>query len=332
MNRVLIIAEAGVNHNGSIETAKRLIKEAKKAGADIVKFQTFKAEKLVSRHAQKAVYQKETTNSQEGQYEMLKKLELDLTAHKELIEYCKAINIEFMSSPFDIESIELLDKLGMETFKIPSGEIDNVPYLRKVGKLSKKVIISTGMSNMSDIEFALEMLRKEGAKDIKVLHCNTEYPTPMQDVNLSAMNTIKEAFKVEVGYSDHTIGIEVPVAAAALGALVIEKHFTLDKAMEGPDHKASLEPCEFKAMVEAIRNIERAMGNGIKKPSPSEIKNKEIARKGIVAARDIQIGEEFTEENITLKRPAKGLPGSMWDIVIGQKATRDYKEEESIEF
>lgn len=331
MKKVFIIAEAGVNHNGNIELAKKLINEAKMAGADAVKFQTFRADKLVSKQATKAEYQLENTDSTETQYDMLKKLELDIDSHRVLIEYCKEKDIMFMSTPFDKESIDLLDELGMEVYKIPSGEIDNIPYLTKMGLKGKKIMLSTGMSDLSDIELALNILKSYGTHDIVVLHCNTEYPTPMHDVNLKAMLTIREAFKVDVGYSDHTLGIEIAIAAATLGASVIEKHFTLDKNMNGPDHKASLEPAELKAMVTAIRNIERAMGDGIKKPSASEIKNKEIVRKSIVAAKAIRCGEIFTEENLTVKRPAKGLKASMWNIVIGRKADKDYNEEDIIE-
>jgi N,N'-diacetyllegionaminate synthase len=331
LKKVFIIAEAGVNHNGSIELAKRLIDEAKMAGVDAVKFQTFQADKLVSKHAKKAAYQNENTDTSETQYEMLRKLELDLETHKILIQYCNERNIMFLSTPFDNESIDLLDELGVEVFKIPSGEIDNIPYLTKVGAKGKKVILSTGMSGLSDIEFALDILKKNGTQDIVVLHCNTEYPTPMQDVNLMAMLTIKQAFKVEVGYSDHTLGIEIPIAAVALGASVIEKHFTLDKTLKGPDHRASLEPKELRDMVNAIRNIEKAMGDGIKKPTISELKNKEVVRKSIVASKSIRSGEIFTEENLTLKRPAEGLKASMWNVIIGRKANKDYIADEMIE-
>lgn len=331
LEKVFIIAEAGVNHNGSIELAKRLIDEAADAGADAIKFQTFKAENLVTKDAKKAEYQTKTTGQDESQFDMIKKLELDYDVHKELIEYCKAKNIMFMSSPFDLESIDLLNDLGLEIFKIPSGEITNVPYLRKIGQLKKKVILSTGMSSLAEIEFALNILKEAGTSDITVLHCNTEYPTPMEDVNLKAMNTIQQAFQVKVGYSDHTLGIEVPIAAVALGATVIEKHFTLDKNMEGPDHKASLEPDELKAMVRAIRNIEKAMGDGIKKPSPSEEKNKEIVRKSIVAKTTIKKGDVFTEDNLDIKRPGNGISPIFWDLLIGKVAKRDYDKDELIE-
>lgn len=331
MKEVFIIAEAGVNHNGSIEIAKRLIEEAAKAGANAVKFQSFRAEKLVTKNAQKASYQKETTGNEEGQYEMIKRLELDYHKHEELMDYAKEKGILFLSSPFDLESIDLLERLGLEIFKIPSGEITNYPYLVKIASLRKKIILSTGMANLSEIEDALEVLQKHGAKDITVLHCNTEYPTPMEDVNLSAMLTIRDAFKVPVGYSDHTEGVEIPIAAVAIGAKVIEKHFTLDKLMEGPDHRASLEPKELQAMVAAIRNIEQAMGNGKKTPSDSEKKNKAVVRKSIVAARNIREGELLTEENLTVKRPAGGLSPMRWREVLSQVAKRDFLEDEMIE-
>ncbi|WP_406242636.1 N-acetylneuraminate synthase [Tissierella carlieri] len=331
MKKVFIIAEAGVNHNGSIDLAKKLIDKASNAGADAVKFQSFKAEKLVTKNAQKAEYQELTTGKEENQFEMIKRLELDYEKHEELINYCKSKDIMFLSSPFDLESIDLLSTLGLEIFKIPSGEITNVPYLRKIGLLKKKVILSTGMSTLGDIEKALDILRISGTEDMIVLHCNTEYPTPIDDVNLNAMNTIREAFKVEVGYSDHTLGIEVPIAAVALGATVVEKHFTLDKNMEGPDHRASLEPEELKEMVRCIRNIEKALGDGVKKLTGSEAKNINIARKSIVAGRNIIKGEIFTEENLGIKRPGDGISPMRWDEIIGQKAKRDFKEDELIE-
>jgi N,N'-diacetyllegionaminate synthase len=332
MNHIFIIAEAGVNHNGSSELAKRLVDVAAEVGADAVKFQTFKAKNLVSKNAKKAEYQIENTGSDESQYEMIKKLELGFDEFEELKKYCDEKGIIFLSTPFDDESINFLNDLGLEIFKISSGEITNLPYLRKIGNLGKKVILSTGMSNLCDIENALNVLENAGTKreNITILHANTEYPTPMEDVNLKAMITIKEAFKCNVGYSDHTLGIEVPVAAVAMGAKVIEKHFTLDKNMKGPDHKASLEPDELKAMVKAIRNIENALGDGIKKPSKSESKNIEIARKSIVVKRDIKKGEKFTEENLTVKRPANGISPMRWDEVIGRVADRDYKEDEVI--
>ncbi len=329
---VFIIAEAGVNHNGSIELAKRLIDVAAEAGADAVKFQTFKAQNLVSKKASKAAYQKETTDAKESQYEMIKKLELDVGAHHELMAYCKSKNILFLSTPFDHESIKLLDDLGLEIFKIPSGEITNLPYLRDIAKLNKKVILSTGMADIGEIEDALNVLMQEGTKkeNIRVLHANTMYPTPMQDVNLRAMQTIGTAFDIEYGYSDHTLGIEVPIAAVAMGATVIEKHFTLDKSMQGPDHKASLEPDELKAMVKAIRNIEIALGSRIKKPSPSEIPNMQVARKSIVAFKAIKKGETLSEANLTVKRPGTGISPMRWDELVGSVATRDYIEDDLI--
>jgi N,N'-diacetyllegionaminate synthase len=331
--KTFIIAEAGVNHNGSIEIARKLIDVAAEAGADAVKFQTFKAEKLVSRVVPKAQYQKGTTDKEESQLKMLKKLELDAAAHKELIKYCKKKGISFLSTPFDVESIDFLNRLGLKILKIPSGEITNLPYLRKIGPLKKKIIMSTGMADLGEIEDALEILTLAGTKkeNITVLHCNTEYPTPFEDVNLLAMLTINEAFKVNVGYSDHTLGIEVPIAAVALGATVIEKHFTLDRNMEGPDHKASLEPDELKTMVQAIRNIEEALGNGIKKPSRSEEKNKPIARKSIIAARNIRKGETFSENNIVTKRPGIGINPMEWTLIIGRKAKKDFLRDEIIE-
>lgn len=331
--KVFIIAEAGVNHNGSIEIAKKMIDEAKRAGADAIKFQSFKAELLVSKKAEKAEYQKKLTDRNESQFEMIKKLELDEESQKQLFSYCKKKKINFLLSPFDLDSIDLLNKLGLGTFKIPSGEITNLPYLRKLGKLDKKIILSTGMADLGEIEDALDILIVSGTKkeNITVLHCNTEYPTPFGDVNLKAMITIKNAFNIEVGYSDHTPGIEIPIAAVALGAVVIEKHFTLDKNMEGPDHKASLEPSELKAMVEAIRNIEKALGDGIKKPSKSEINNKPIARKSLVAIKEIKKAEIFTEENIGIKRPGNGISPMRWDEVIGKTAGKDFKIDDLIE-
>ncbi|QOP42603.1 N-acetylneuraminate synthase [Sulfurimonas sediminis] len=330
---VFIIAEAGVNHNGSTELAKQLIDAASDAGADAVKFQTFKAEKLVSKDAKKAEYQKKNMQSDDiSQYTMLKQLELDVSTHKELIAYCKTKNIMFLSTPFDLESIDMLDSLGLEIFKIPSGEITNLPYLRAIAKLGKKIVLSTGMATLSEVEDALNVLTCNGTskENITVLHANTMYPTPIEDVNLKAMLTIADAFNVAYGYSDHTLGIEVPTAAVALGASVIEKHFTLDKTMSGPDHKASLEPYELKAMVSAIRNIEKAMGDGVKKPSKSETPNIKVARKSIVAGRPIKKGEHFSEENLSVKRPAGGINPMQWDELIGSVAQRDYAEDEMI--
>lgn len=329
MSSVFIIAEAGVNHNGSLGLAMKLIDAAAEAGADAVKFQTFRADRIVSKSAGKAEYQIGTTDISESQYEMLRKLEIDREAHRELIAYCDERGIMFLSTPFDHESIDLLDTLGLSIFKIPSGEITNLPYLRHVGNLGHKIILSTGMSEMDEIEEALGVLVKAGTRkeDIIVLHATTEYPCPMDEVNLKAMNTIAEVLGVRVGYSDHTVGIEVPVAAVSLGATVIEKHFTLDRTMDGPDHKASLEPDELKAMIAAIRNIEKALGNGVKEPSRCEIKNKVVARKSIVARRHISAGEVFTEENITTKRPGNGISPMRWDEVVGSVAQKDYVED-----
>lgn len=329
---IFIIAEAGVNHNGSLEIAKALIDVAAQSGADAVKFQTFKADKLVSKTAQKASYQKQTTDADESQYAMIKKLELDEKAHHELIEYCAQKNILFLSTPFDHESIDLLADLGMEIFKIPSGEITNLPYLRHIGSLQKEVILSTGMATLDEIDAALHVLTtaRTAKERISVLHATTEYPCPMDEVNLRAMQTIRDTFDIRVGYSDHTRGIEVPIAAAAMGAGVIEKHFTLDREMEGPDHKASLEPDELIAMVHAIRNIEKALGDGIKRPSSSELKNIPIARKSIVASRAITKGERLSEENITIKRPGNGISPMRYDEIIGTVASKNYDEDEAI--
>jgi N,N'-diacetyllegionaminate synthase len=333
MKHVFIIAEAGVNHNGDLEIAKKLIDAAKDCGADAVKFQTFKAEKLVSKKAEKAEYQKNTTDYKESQYEMIKKLELSYENHKTLRSYCSEKGIQFLSSPFDLESIDLLSELGLEILKVPSGEITNLPYLSKIGKLNKKVIISTGMTNLGEIEDALNIIISNGtSKDkITILHCNTEYPTPYEDVNLKAMLTIKNAFNVRVGYSDHTQGIEVPIAAVAIGAEVIEKHFTLDNNMEGPDHKASLEPKELKKMVNSIRNIEKSLGDGNKKLSPSESKNINVVRKSIVASKTIKKGEILNEENLSVKRPGNGISPMRWNEIIGQTAKKDFDIDEMIE-
>jgi len=331
-NKVFIIAEAGVNHNGSIDLAKKLIDVASDSGADAVKFQTFKAENLATKNAKKANYQMETTNIKESQFDMLKKFELDVETHKQLISYCNKKSIMFLSSPFDQDSINLLNNLGLETFKIPSGEIINLPYLRHIGKLNKKIILSTGMANINEIKDALDILIQAGTKknNITVLHANTEYPTPMEDVNLKAMVTIGNTFNVSYGYSDHTLGIEVDIAAVAIGATCIEKHFTLDCNMEGPDHKASLEPDGLKAMVKAIRNIELALGSNIKKPSKSEIPNMQIVRKSIVAKTLIKKGDILSENNLEIKRPGNGINPMRWDEVVGTKATKDYSEDDLI--
>ena len=331
--KVIIIAEAGVNHNGSYELAIKMVDEAKRAGADYVKFQTAKPELVISTFAPKAEYQKETTGAAESQLEMCKAIHVPLTDYKPLKEYCDKVGIGFMSTPFDLVSIDVLEPLDMDYYKIPSGEITNLPYLRKIASKHRPVILSTGMCEVEEVEAALQVLEQGGVKrsDVIVLHCNTEYPTPMCDVNLRAMDDLRRSLGVEVGYSDHTKGIEVPIAAVALGARVIEKHFTLDKTMEGPDHKASLEPDELKAMVDAIRNIEQALGDGHKHVSPSERKNMDIARKSIVAARDIRKGEVLTEENITTKRPGNGISPMRWDSVIGTTAIRDFGYDELIE-
>jgi len=331
-NKIFIIAEAGVNHNGSIKIAKQLIDYAVDAGADCVKFQTFKAKNLVTVNASKAEYQIRNQSSSESQYEMLKKLELNIDDHKVLIDYAEKQGILFLSTPFDIESLGLINKLGLNIIKIPSGEINNLPLLRAIGKCNKQVIMSSGMSTLSEVKIALSILEKSGTpkNKVTVLHCNTDYPTSMDDVNLMAMLTIKKECNVNVGYSDHTLGIEVPIAASSLGAKVIEKHFTLDRNLGGPDHLASLEPQELKSMVTTIRNIEKALGDGVKRVSLSERKNIEIARKSIVAKKDIVQGEIFSNENITTKRPALGISPMDWDVVIGNSAIKNFKEDDLI--
>lgn len=327
----LIIAEAGVNHNGDINIAYKLIDEAKKAGADIVKFQTGKPENIVSKYAKKAEYQIKNTESNESQLAMIKRLMLPYDAFIDLNKYCEKQNITFLSTPFDIESIDFLNKFNMPFWKIPSGEITNYPYLVEIAKTHKDVVMSTGMSTINEINDAINLMNGNGSGKVSLLHCNTEYPTPYEDVNLKAMLTLQEKFGLSVGYSDHTIGIEVPIAAVAMGASIIEKHFTLDKNMEGPDHKASLEPNELSEMVRSIRNIEKALGNNKKEVSLSEKKNIDIARKSIVAKMDIKKGDIFTVENITTKRPGSGISPMKWNEVLGQKATRDFKEDELIE-
>ena len=330
--KTLIIAEAGVNHNGDLDTAKELIKKAAEAGADLVKFQTFVASKSISRQAAKAEYQKGTTDPEETQYEMGQKLELSRMDHEQLIATCHAHNIGFFSTAYDYDSFDLLLELGIKQVKVPSGELTNFPLLKYVSRKGLPLLLSTGMATLGDIEMALDVIEKAGTPRLIVtlLHCSTDYPTPMRDVNLLAMNSMRQAFGVNIGYSDHTQGIEVPVAAVALGATVIEKHFTLDRNMPGPDHQASLEPHELKSMVNSIRNIEMAMGDGIKRPSDSELKNKLIARKSLVASIDIKVGEFFTEKNITAKRPGTGISPMRWGEVIGCKATRDFAEDELI--
>lgn len=332
MSHTLIIAEAGVNHNGSLEMAMQLIEKAAEAGVDYVKFQTFKSEKLVSRHATKAEYQKANTDGEDSQLKMLQQLELSPDDHLQLIEHCNHCGIKFLSTAFDLDSIDFLDSLNLDLWKIPSGEITNLPYLRRIAQKGSRVIMSTGMCEPEDIEAALNVLTTNGTplENITLLHCNTEYPTPWNDVNLRAMHDIAKRFNVPVGYSDHTKGLEVPIAAVALGATVIEKHFTLDNNLPGPDHKASLEPQQLKAMVDAIRHIEQALGNGVKQISESERKNIAIARKSIVAASEIKKGELFTEENLTVKRPGGGISPMKWDEVIGTTATRNYQPDELI--
>jgi N,N'-diacetyllegionaminate synthase len=332
-NKVLIIAEAGVNHNGEINLAKQLIDAAVDAGVDYVKFQTFNSKKLVSKFAEKASYQKTNTKDEnESQLAMLQKLEMSKEMHFELIDYCRSKNIKFLSTAFDLESVDFLNELNIDLFKIPSGEMTNLPYLRKIGGLGKPVILSTGMGSLEEIGEAMNALIKAGTKkeNITILHCNTEYPTPMSDVNLLAMNTIGKTYGVSVGYSDHTLGIEVPIAAVALGATVIEKHFTLDKTMEGPDHIASLEPHELTSMVQSIRNIEKALGFDEKIASASESKNIQISRKSIVASKIIQKGEIFSEENLTVKRPGNGISPMRWDEFIGKIAQSNFSEDELI--
>lgn len=331
MQKVLIIAEAGVNHNGSLEIAKKLVDTAKQCGADVVKFQTAQLDSLVSKHAQMAQYQKENTGNDESQKDMLKKLLLSYDEFIALSDYCKEVGINFLSTPFDIQSIHFLDDIGVDIWKIPSGEITNLPYLIEIARTNKKIILSSGMSTMEEVRNAVNVLKEHGAGEISLLHCTTEYPTPYEDVNLNAMKTMEKEFGLPVGYSDHTQGIEVPIAAVAMGATIIEKHFTLDKTMEGPDHRASLEPDELAQMVTSIRNIEKAMGDGVKTPAQSEIKNIEIARKSIVAKTSIKKGDELTEENLTTKRPGNGISPMKWFDVLGTKAVRDFEEDELIE-
>lgn len=331
MGHVFIIAEAGDNHNGSLDLAFQLVDKAAQAGADCVKFQTFVTEEVISKRAEKAEYQKESTGADESQYEMVKKLELTFDNFRQLQQYAKEKGLMFLSTPFDIPSVDFLQSIDVPYFKIPSGEITNLPYLIRIAKTGRDVILSTGMAEMEEIEAAVRLLRENGAGEISLLHCNTEYPTPMEDVNLRAMLTLKEKFHVRVGYSDHTKGIEVPIAAVAMGAEIIEKHFTLDHDMEGPDHKASLEPDELEAMVTGIRNIEKALGSGIKTASGSEKKNIDIARKSIVARRKIAKGEILTEDNLAVKRPGNGISPMKWYEILGTEAVRDFEEDEMIE-
>lgn len=329
-----IIAEAGVNHNGNLETGKKLIEAAAEAKADYVKFQSFVTEKILRMDAPKAVYQKVTTGSEESQFQMLKKLELTPEMHWALKNHADKCGIAFISTPFDFDSIDLLVSMGIQVMKVPSGEITNIPHLRKIGKLNKKVVLSTGMSSLGDVERAVNTLVDAGTKrtNVIVLHCNTNYPAAFRDVNLKAMNAIGVALDVKVGYSDHTPGIEVAIAAAALGASLIEKHFTLDKSMEGPDQKASLEPGELKVMIQSIRNIETAMGESVKHMMSSEEDIKNVARKSIVAAHDIKEGEMLTEDNLYVKRPGTGIGPEYWDVLLGRSATRSYKKDDFIEW
>ncbi|MBC6681084.1 N-acetylneuraminate synthase [Zhenpiania hominis] len=331
MRHVCIIAEAGVNHNGSFELAQKMVDVAKDAGADYVKFQTFKPKELVSKFAEKAEYQKKTTDAEESQLEMLRKLTLTNDNFIALKEYCSKVGIGFLSTPFDLDSISFLETFNMDFWKVPSGEVTNLPYLEAIAKTGRKIVMSTGMCSIQEIKSAVTVLEKFSVPEIILLHCNTQYPTPYEHVNLSAMNTIKEATGKAVGYSDHTQGLEVPVAAVAMGATVIEKHFTLDKSMDGPDHKASINPAELKRLVISIRNIEKAIGTGKKELSPSEIENKVIARKSIVASREIKKGEILTDKNMTTKRPGNGISPMQWHMVLGTSAIRNFSEDELIE-
>ncbi len=330
MVRTLIIAEAGVNHNGSLEMAKKLVDTAKECGADIVKFQTAKLDSLVSKAAFMADYQKRNVGVEESQKEMLRKLLLDYDEFVELANYCKEVGITFLSTPFDIESIHFLNDM-QDIWKVPSGEVTNYPYLVEIGKTGKQVILSTGMADMDEIQTAIDVLKANGTTDIIIMHCTTEYPAPIEDVNLNVMNTLRETLGYLVGYSDHTQGIEIDLAAVALGATVIEKHFTLDRALPGPDHKASLEPYELKAMIDGIRKIEIALGTCEKRLSDSELKNRLVARKSIIAKVPIKEGETFTENNITTKRPGTGISPMQWNEIIGTKAIRNFDEDELIE-
>jgi N,N'-diacetyllegionaminate synthase len=333
-NKVFIIAEAGVNHNGDIKLAYKLVDAAVEAGVDVVKFQTFKSENLVTKTASKAEYQKETTEKTETQFQMLKKLELSFDDQKNLSQYCHSKKIQFLSTPFDLESCDFLYSLNMPIFKIPSGEITNLPYLRKIASYKKKIIISTGMATLGEIEDALNVFKMNGYNDIdiSILHCCSEYPCETNSINLNAIKTLRSAFNLNTGFSDHSLGIVAPIAAIALGATIIEKHFTLDKSMEGPDHRASLNPKELKEMVEAIRFTELALGSGIKKPTNTEIKNKIVARKSIVAATSITAGEYFTEKNLCTKRPGYGITPMLIDNFIGTQATRSYQKDEVLQW
>jgi N,N'-diacetyllegionaminate synthase len=332
-NPTLVIAEAGVNHNGDLDLAKQLIDAAAQAGADLVKFQTFSADRIVVRKAAKADYQAQTTDKEESQYDMLRRLELSADMHKALIAHCAERKIGFFSTPFDIESVDLLVSLGQELFKIPSGELTNLPYVRHIGRLGKTVILSTGMATLGEVEAAIDVLEQAGTPrtQISVLHCTTEYPTPMEEVNLRAMQGLQRVFGTAVGYSDHTPGLEVSIAAVAMGASIIEKHFTMDRNLPGPDHKASLEPDELSALVSAIRNIEIALGDGIKRLTPSEARNRPVMRKSLVASQPIQAGERFSAKNLTTKRPGTGISPMRWDEVLGRQASRNFEEDELID-
>ncbi len=331
MQKTLVIAEAGVNHNGSLEIAKQLVLTAKKCGADIVKFQTARLDSLVSRYAGMAEYQKTNIGAEMSQRQMLEKLLLTYDDFAELSAFCRDIGIRFLSTPFDLDSIGFLESLGCDMWKIPSGEITNLPYLERIAATHKRIILSTGMCTMEDVRSALDVLRRNGAGEVSLLHCTTQYPAPFGEVNLKAMLTLRSEFKCQVGYSDHTRGIEIPIAAVAMGAAIIEKHFTLDRTMEGPDHKASLEPEALRSMICAIRNVERALGTGEKIPTASELPNKVVARKSIVAAVSIKKGEILTAENLTTKRPGNGISPMKWHDVLGMKAVRDFEEDELIE-
>lgn len=332
MNHTYIIVEGGVNHNGRLDLAFRLCDEAKNAGADAIKFQTWKTEKIVTKQVAMATYQEANIQDKhESQFEMLKKLELSYDQFREIKKYCQNIGIEFISTPDEEDSLDFLCELGVPFIKIGSGEVTNIPYLRKIASKHKDVILSTGMSYLSDVDVAYRTLVDYGSRSVSLLHCTTNYPCPKNEVNLLAMQTLKDAFKCRVGYSDHTMGIEVPFAAVAMGAEIIEKHFTLDRTLDGPDHKASLEPAELKAMVDGIRNIELAIGNGIKQPNQSEKRISSVVLKRIVARVPIHKGDVYTESNLDLKRNSKGVLASRWDLIIGRNATRDYNIDEPIE-
>lgn len=329
-NRLFIIAEAGVNHNGRLDLALQLCDAAKEAGVDAIKFQTWKTELVISKNTEMADYQKKNLGKVESQYDMLKNLELSYDSFRLIKDYCDSIGIQFLSTADETESLDFLCELGMPFIKLGSGEITNIPYLRYCAQKNMPIIISTGMCNLSDVAIAFDVLTEAGAKDITLLHCTTNYPCPMEEVNLRAMQTMKEAFKCKVGYSDHTMGIEIPIAAVALGAEIIEKHFTLDRNMEGPDHKASLEPQELKYMVDCIRNIEVALGDGIKKPNASEVEISKVVLKSIVAKAAIKKGDMLTSDNITIKRAGSGIPAAHWDMIVGTKALHDFDIDEPI--